>query len=219
MTRNGTLIVIDGNDGTGKATQTKLLAKRLRKDGLKVEIIEFPQYKNFFGSLIGECLAGKHGDFLKIDPHIASVLYAADRLESKTKIEKWLGEGKVVISDRYVSANQIHQGAKIENVAMRKRFLTWVETMEYKVFKMHRPAGVIYLHLPATLSAELIKARGTADFAERSHRHLAAAERTGLELAHAYKWKKIDCFGERGVLPRDEIHQKVYECAKKIIRL
>ena len=39
----GTLIVIDGTDGSGKATQVALLAKRLKKEGYTVKLVDFPE--------------------------------------------------------------------------------------------------------------------------------------------------------------------------------
>ena len=41
------LIVIEGTDGSGKATQSKLLTERLQKEGFRVEKREYPNYKNF----------------------------------------------------------------------------------------------------------------------------------------------------------------------------
>ncbi|MEK7181986.1 MAG: thymidylate kinase, partial [Patescibacteria group bacterium] len=101
--KKGKLIVIDGTDGSGKATQTDLLLKRFKKEGLLVKKLDFPRYEdNFFGKFIGECLAGEHGDFVSLDPRIASSLYAFDRFETKPLIEKWLSAGYTVILDRYV---------------------------------------------------------------------------------------------------------------------
>src|SRR3989338_976953 len=132
--KKGTLIVIDGTDGSGKATQTELLVKRLIQTGLKVRKIDFPQYtQNMFGRLIRECLDGKHGDFIAMDPRIASTLYAVDRFESAKEIMAWIDEGYVVVTDRYVSANQIHQGGKIKDDILRKEFIEWLETMEFGV--------------------------------------------------------------------------------------
>lgn len=112
--KKGKLIVIDGTDGSGKATQVKLLVKRLKKSGRKVKAIDFPQYyDNFFGKTIGECLIGENGNWAKINPRIASVLYAADRWESSKKVKKWLKGGYFVIADRHASSNQIHQGGKV----------------------------------------------------------------------------------------------------------
>ena len=158
MKQNGKLIVIDGSDGSGKATQTKLLMETLRKKGVKVKTLDFPQYENnFFGELIGECLTGACGDFVTLDPRITSVLYAADRFESSEKITKWLDDGNVVILDRYVSANQIHQGGKIFNSRKRKAFLEWLDRMEYDIFKLPRPNKVIYLDVPIATSIGLLQ--------------------------------------------------------------
>jgi len=127
-TKKGKFIVIDGTDGSGKATQTKLLEIILKKNGYRVKTIEFPQYKkNFFGKLIKEHLQGLHGNFLSVNPYLASTLYAADRYESKQKIEKWLAEGYTVIADRYVSANQLHQGGKIKDIGVKVWVNTWVK--------------------------------------------------------------------------------------------
>ena len=117
----GKLIVIDGTDGSGKATQVELLAKRLKSEGKTVKIVDFPEYyKNFFGEFIGHCLSEQYYKFLNVHPKIASVLYAADRWESKDEIEGWLKKGYMIIANRYVSANQIHQGGKIKNSKKRK---------------------------------------------------------------------------------------------------
>ncbi len=87
--KKGKFIVLEGVDGSGKATQTKLLIERLKKEKIKVKSIDFPQYyNNFFGEFIGECLRGDYGDFINLDPKIVSVLYAADRFESNQKIKE-----------------------------------------------------------------------------------------------------------------------------------
>lgn len=58
MKKKGLFIVLDGTDGSGKATQTKLLAKKLRREGYKVEKIDFPQYGRKSAALVEEYLNG-----------------------------------------------------------------------------------------------------------------------------------------------------------------
>ncbi|MBP6912141.1 MAG: hypothetical protein KBB88_02995 [Candidatus Pacebacteria bacterium] len=119
----GKLIVVDGTDGSGKATQVELLRKRLIREGYKVKVVDFPEYyKNFFGAFIGHCLAEQYYNWVNIHPKIASIAYAADRFESKDEINGWLEKGYIVISNRYVSANQIHQGGKIASKKNGKLF-------------------------------------------------------------------------------------------------
>ena len=49
MAKKGKLIVIDGTDGSGKATQVALLVKRLKKEGRTVKVVDFPEYyKNHY---------------------------------------------------------------------------------------------------------------------------------------------------------------------------
>lgn len=230
MKHKGKLIVIDGTDGVGKATQTKLLVARLKREGVNVETLDFPQYyKNFFGKFIGAMLTGQYGDFLHIDPYIASVMYAADRFESKAKLEKWLAEGKVVILDRYVSANQMHQGGKIKSPAKRKAFLLWLDHMEHGVFGLPRPDLIVYLHLSMKEVLRLLKnkdrnvkkryAHRGKDVVEGDPAYLEASQKSALKLIQEKShWKKIECSeGKGGILPKEIIHEKLYAIVSHIL--
>lgn len=223
--KKGTFIVIDGTDGSGKATQTELLVQRLKKEKRKVKKIDFPQYtNNFFGKFLRECLDGVHGDFLAVNPRIASTIYAADRFESSSQIKKWIGAGYTVIADRYVSANQIHQGGKIKDAKVRKEFLTWLDQMEFNVFKIPRPNVIVYLHVPVELSLDLIKKRslekGTLpDQAESDAKHLVESQQSALKIIEKNnKWLKIDCALNGGMRSRDDIHEEIAKKVKRILK-
>jgi dTMP kinase len=215
----GKLIVIDGSDGAGKSTQVELLISRLRKEGRRIETTNFPQEKNLFGALIKDSLDGKHGDFIKIDPYIVSSLYAADRFESKAKIEKWLASGTTVILDRYVSANQMHQGGKIKDTKARTKFLTWLDRMEHEVFGIPRPDLIVYLHVPVMLSQKLLKQRARKmDLAEKDVQHLKNTEKSALFISTSQKnWKKIDCTDGQAILSREAIHERIYDVVRKAV--
>ena len=230
MTKRGKLIVIDGTDGSGKATQVDLLIKHLEKDGHKVKIVDFPDYySNFFGKFIGHCLSEQYYNFVKVHPKIASALYAADRFESKNKIEKWLKEGNIVIADRYASANQIHQGGKITNTKKRESFLKWLAEMEYEVFKIPKPDAVFYLSVSISIVMKLIAERNKnqkraylgkkKDISEKDINYLKNSRKSALWLANTQKsWIKIECV-KNGVLnTRENIHKEIYEKIQKIIK-
>jgi len=231
MVKKGKLIVIDGMDGSGKATQAGLLIKHLKKDGYKVKVVDFPDYSsNFFGKFIGHCLSEQYYNFVKVHPKIASVLYAADRFESKNKIEQWLKEGYIVIANRYASANQIHQGGKITNTKKRESFLGWLAEMEYEVFKIPRPDAVFYLNVPIPVVLKLIRKRDgndkrrkylgkKKDVHEKDVRFLENSRKSALWLAKTQKgWIKIECMQNGKLDTRENIHAKVYEKIKKIIK-
>lgn len=212
--RKGKLIVIDGSDGSGKATQTKLAVRALQKNEKKVRTIDFPQYEqNFMGGFVGECLKGAHGDFLSLDPKIASVIYAMDRFESSQKIEKWLNEGYTVITDRYVSANQIHQGGKIADARKRAKFLAWLDDLEYGVCKLPRPTLVIYLDVSIQISQGLLAADGKKlDLAENDQLYLENSRKSALWLSkREQNWQRVSCV-HRGCLKNiDAIHHEIME--------
>lgn len=220
MKKKGKLIVIDGSDGSGKATQTKLLVMELKKQGQKVRTMDFPRYENnFFGEFIGECLTGEYGDFLTLDPHITSVLYAVDRFESSEKLKKWLDEDCMVILDRYVSANQIHQGGKIFDSGKRKKFLQWLDKMEYGTFKLPRPNKVIYLDVPIATSIGLLKKAqqkkqyqkdGKKDLVEQSMEYLENARRSALWLSRENKnWTRVECVKNEQLRSIEDIHSEI----------
>ena len=226
----GKLIVIDGIDGSGKATQTKMLAKRLVKEGFKVKTIDFPRYENnFFGSLIGEYLSGKYGDFSKIDPRVASVLYAGDRFESSEQIKKWLADGYIVVTDRYVSANSIHQGGKIKNPKKRQEFITWLEKMEYGVFKIPKPDLVVYLDVPYEVSKKWLEnkvaqrskkyLKGKKDVAEENLNYLKNSRNCALSLATKNKnWTKISCCEGLVCMSIEEVGGEVFNIVIKKLK-
>ena len=228
--KRGKLIVIDGTDGSGKATQTELLVKALKNEGRKVKIIDFPEYyANFFGKFIGHCLSEQYYNFVKVHPKIASILYAADRLESKDKIKKWLKNGYIVVANRYASANQIHQGGKIVNTKKREAFIRWLAEMEYKVFKIPKPDVVFYLSVPIPIVLKLITERNKnknrnylgkkKDVHEKDVKFLENSRQSALWLTKTQKgWIKIECVKNGKLDTRENIHEKIYEKIKKIIK-
>lgn len=221
------MIVIDGIDGSGKATQTALLAKRLKKEGYSVKKIDFPRYyHNFFGNLVGRYLAGEFGDFIKTDPHVASVLYAADRFESSKEIGRWLAEGYIIVSDRYTSANQIHQGGKIKDSRKRANLIKWLEKMEYGVFKIPKPDAVLFLKMPIKIAQSLLRAKmnqknkkylkGKKDLAEYNIKHLRDSDAAGRKLLKSSKtWLGIQCAKRGELLAPEEISEDIFRILKR----
>lgn len=230
MAGRGKLIVIDGTDGSGKTTQANLLMKHLRRDGRKTKFVHFPQYEyNFFGKFIAHCLSEQYYKWVHVHPKIASVVYAADRWESKPKIEKWLKEGYIVVMDRYISSNQIHQGGKISNVKKREAFLEWLAEMEYEVFKIPVPDLTVYLSLPIEMVLKLIKDRdykgaraylhSKKDVHEKDKNFLKNSIKSALWLAKTQKnWLKIECMEGGELRSFSDIHNELYEKTKKIIK-
>lgn len=101
----GKFIVIEGIDGAGGETQTKRLLRYLKKQKISVASLSYPDYKGPIGELIKKYLYKKY-NFAK---DVQLLLYFADFLKDKEKIERWLAEGKTIVSDRYFSSTVAYQ--------------------------------------------------------------------------------------------------------------
>jgi len=221
MERNktGNLIVIEGIDGSGKGTQLEMLLKYLKERQIKYSYFDFPQYgKTFFGDFAGRFLNGEFGHFSRINPYLASFPYAADRWQVKDKIWHAINEGKLVICNRYTPSS-IYQAAKIKT-SQRKKFLDWVETLEYEVFNIPRPSLVIFLYVPLILAQTLIAKKqpriyldnGKKDQYEKNLDYLEKVEKMYLKIARTNSnWVKIDCIDDNKILSEEIIHQRIVD--------
>ena len=218
--------MIDGTDGSGKATQTEFLAGRLRRSGFDVESADFPQYNTKSAGLVEEYLSGKYGGPEEVGPYRASIFYAADRYDASFKIRRWLRGGKIVIANRYVTANMGHQGGKIDNPLEKKHFFDWLYELEYEIFNIPRPDLNIILHVPAEISQALANGRKkidwtgkTTDIHQQSLEHLKNAEQTYLEIARSFPdFSLIECAEYGSIKSRERIADLIWNELAKLFK-
>jgi len=152
----GKFYVFEGIDGCGKSTQTKLLAEYFRNKGFEAEKIDFPQHGERSSALVDDYLTGKYGDAKSVPAKVASIFYAADRYDASFKIKKWLQEGKIVVSDRYLVSNVGHQGGKIVNNKEEwKKYVNWLYDLEYNIFGIPKPDYTFILKTSPEFSLKL----------------------------------------------------------------
>lgn len=216
--RRGRLVVIDGADGSGKSTQTKLLLKYLKKQRTAYTFISFPRYyTSFHGKHVGRFLTGEFGGNAEVSPYLSSLAFALDRMTARDEIVEWLEEGKIVVADRYVSASLAHQGSKLP-LRKRKEFLDWLYRMEYKEHKLPKEDVVIYLYVPVEIAQRLIQ-KGThkRDVADVDVKHQKRTVATYRQLVKKYKhWEMISCVNSKGELySKAEIHEKILAILRK----
>lgn len=142
-------IVIEGLDGAGKSTQIEKLVNHLTKKGIQHESLHFPRTDSpFFGELIARFLRGELGELTQVDPYIVALLYAGDRKDAASTLNKWLSAGKTVILDRYVYSNIAFQCAKLTNETERLKLRNWIFDLEFRYFGIPKPDINIFLDVP-----------------------------------------------------------------------
>lgn len=213
----GTLIDIEGADGSGKATQTKLLAEALQQAGHDVATFSFPRYyESRAGKLIGELLAGKHGDFMTMPAYVSALPYAMDRAGAKDALQAALDAGKVLVCDRYTSSNLAHQSAKVPKDEQAS-LVAFIEGLEYDDLGIPRPTLVFYLSMPTDISSELIGRKDAREYTggekrDQAERNMAHQDRTRaayLRLAAEKGWHVIECVRDGALRGPEDIHAEI----------
>lgn len=221
--KHGLFILIEGTDGSGKTLQTKILVKRLKKLGRKVQEISFPRYGNKSSALVEDYLNGKFGSAREVGPYRASVFYALDRYAASFDIKKWLKQGKIVVCNRYVGSNLAHQGGKISNKSERKKYFAWDYNLEYNIFGIPKPDISIILHVTPKISQELVDKKGEREYLHGKKRdiheddlnHLSDAERAYLQIAKIFNdYILVECVEKNKILQPKIIHQKIWKILK-----
>lgn len=218
----GVFIVIDGTDGSGKATQSRLLVERLKDEGFGVATFSFPQYNTKSAGPTEEYLAGKYGSAAEVGPYRGSIFYAVDRYDASFKIRVALAEGKVVVSDRYVGSNLGHQGGKIHEAEERLKFFHWNDGLEHNLFGIPRPDINIVLHVPPEISQKLADSgakKGVShDIHESNFQHLKDAETAYLEIVKLFEnFKLVECIEDDEYLPPKKIHEKIWQIINPLL--
>ena len=215
----GKLFVIEGVDGSGKATQTDLLYQALQNEGKTVRKISFPNYDSPSSSLIKMYLNGEFGtDPQAVNAYATSVFFAVDRFASfRTDWHSFYEDGGIIIADRYVTSNFVHQAGKIEDVAEKERYIQWLSHLEYDIFGLPRPDCVIFLDMPPAYSLRLRQQRNTLkqglthDIHEEDQGYLYQAYENATAIAQHQAWHVINCVADYEIRTIEEIHQEIMQ--------
>jgi len=194
----GKLIVIEGLDGSGKATQTAALLRWMQARGEKAVQITFPDYESDSSALVRMYLAGEVGGVTEVNPYAASSFYAADRYISYQK--KWKKQylsGYTILSDRYTTSNAAHQMSKLPPGEW-DGYLAWLEDYEYTRLCLPRPDRVVYLDMHPDTSRRLLQERSARlgepmDIHEQNLSYLLGCRRAALFAAEKLRWNVVSC--------------------------
>jgi len=237
MINKGKFIVFEGLDGSGKATQVRLLTGHLEEEGKRVRKIDFPRHGENPAFFVDAYLTGKYGTAESVGPHRGSIFYTLDRYDASFDIKKWLEDGEIIIADRYVASNIGHQGGKIKDKEERKKYFNWLYDLEYNLFEIPKPDITFILKTSPELSLKMAnnitdkdkKERRRSylgndtkqDLHERDGAHLSATLESYLQVAEEFpgEFKIVECIENGELLPSKEIHSKIWKIIKEEFEL
>jgi len=216
----GKLIVIEGLDGSGKATQTNLLSAFLEERGSAFRHIAFPDYAQPSSALVKLYLSGALGGLDEVNSYAASLFFTVDRIASYlSDWKKDYLEGKLILADRYTTSNICHQMSKLPKEEW-DGFLGWLEETEYVKAGIPKPDLVIYLDMAPEVSGKLLSKRYGGDETKRdiheaNFEYLKSCREAALYGAKKQGWHVLTCSDGTEPFPPEEIAGAVREIVTK----
>lgn len=215
--KRGTLIVLEGSDASGKETQAKMLCARLEKEYKDIKLISFPDYESEASYPVRLYLEGKLGtDVSSLNAYSAATFFAVDRLISYlTKWKKFYEQGFLIIADRYIPSNMVHQAVKIKDLEERETFFAWLLDLELHKFCLPVPDIVFFLDMEVEASLLLRQKRHqeegiSLDIHEQDEAYLKKCYKQYQTLCIKNDWIHISCSKDKIPLAKEEIHRQIY---------
>ncbi len=224
--RSGLFIAIEGTDGSGKGTQFKLLKERLEDQGYEIAVFDFPQYERPSSYYVKKYLNGEYGGNDEVGPYAASLFYSLDRFDVAEDINKALGQGKVVLANRFSGSNMAHQGAKLDNAEQRRGFFIWLDNLEYQMLGLPRPDLSLVLRVPADIAQKLVDQKTKRSYTDKkrdiheadlSHMRRSVEVYDTLCQLFPKDFKALDCTRGGKILDIEQVHALVHKTLEPML--
>lgn len=202
-------IVLEGMDGSSKYTQSKLLKEKLGLMGHDYELVSFPHYESYSGSLVRGYLrtnktVNKTMDEIKDD----SILYTFNRFQYFSDSGYFGHQEKNYIFDRYTTSNILFQTLDMD-IELKEEYVKWITNLEYNILKLPKPDIVIVLRCSETLAINNIQSRGhETDFFESVFMQGKVRGNIDYFVEH-HGWIPIDVDVHGEMRTREDINREI----------
>lgn len=157
-----TFITIEGCEATGKSTNVKLLAEKLRSHGYKPWCTKEPGGPNPLSQTIRQILLNPE---TQISPQTSLLLFLADRRANMEQIREKLDADYVVISDRGTFSSFAYYMAALGNADVLDTIAKITPLLDFA--QLVQPDLTVVCSASTEWSAKQLKARKTLDRIEK----------------------------------------------------
>lgn len=241
---SGKVIVIEGKDGSGKATQTELLYQTLEERGEKVIATSFPNYNSLSSGPVQMFLAGDFAHDRKRSnvsfQHLlrVSMCYAVDRAATFMRADRGpqgnqslfdlYNEGYTILADRYTTSNVLHQCSQLydpSNVEVSqgnmKLLYHTLTNQEYRILGLPEPDKIIYLDVDVNLTLENMRKRYTngndpQHFTE-TEEYVTQTDSASKYIVDTFGWDFIRCDNGEEMRSISDIRNDIWGHVKEVI--
>ncbi len=153
----GRFLAFEGADASGKTTQIRLLADRLRAAGVDVLVSREPG-GTAVGARIRSLVLDHSDEGVMLSPRAEALLMAADRAQHVAEvIRPALQAGRTVLCDRYLGSSIAYQGVG------RGLGAEPIERLSLWATEDLVPTLTIVIRVPVEVSLERLAAQGSPD--------------------------------------------------------
>lgn len=209
MKKRGILITLEGNEGSGKSTQIKLLGSYLKRKGCSVFVTREPGGTRIGDGIRKVLLDNKNK---KMTAECETLLYMASRAQLVEEVIKpKLKAGNIVLCDRWLDATVAYQGygGGIE--------VSWIKALGKWAVQGVKPSLTLFLDLPLLAGLRRAKSHKAADRMEKKAILFHKNVRRGylkILREEPSRFRRIAVGEKESVL---RIHEKIKKAVQRVL--
>ena len=230
------LIVIEGIDGSGKGTQSKMLYDRLKRENYDLYNLTFPQYQEESSYFVRQYLSGNYGtNATDVSAKQASLCYAMDRFHAfkgnpQTQAAV-ASQNTIMLANRYTTSNILYQATKAKTTDEIYELIDWICHLEYEILEIPKPDLVIMPVVEIEKNISMMRKRDieqnaknnnmSKDIHEQNIEYLRKVHATSQIIAKRLGFDIINCMQTNGEIRTiEDIHEEIYhKVNEKVLRL
>jgi len=207
--KRGTLVTFEGNDGSGKSTQIRLLHDALERAGKKVFLTREPGGTRIGDALRVVLLDNRHEGMTR---ECEVLLYMASRAQLVDEvIAGKLKEGVVVLCDRWLDATVAYQGYGAG------ADVKWIKELGRRATRGVVPKLTLFFDLPLEMGLRRAKSHRAADRIERKDLAFHQRVRRGFLRILKDEARRVKSVPVRPDETPEEIHEKVMRLVEHVL--